>query len=184
MQLAQAHVLGVFHDQGVGVGDVQAGFHDGGADHDVVVAVPKTLHRLFEHLLAHLAVGNDDARLRDQLAQLAGGLFNVGDFVVDVEDLAVAEQLAADRGGDLLVLLRADVGQHGVAVLRRGGDGSHLADAGQRHLQGARNRGCGHGQHVHVRFQRLDVLLVLDAEALLLVHDDQAEVFPLHARLQ
>ena len=129
-------------------------------------------------------MGDDDARLWHELAQLAGGLFNVGDLVVDVEDLAVAKQLAPDRCGNLLVLLRAHIRQHRVAVFRRGGDRGHLADACQRHLEGSRDRRRRHGQHVHVGLQRLDVLLVLDAEALLLVDDDQPQVLPLHARLQ
>ena len=60
--------------------------------------------------------------------------------VVDVEDLALAQQLAADGGDDLPVLVGADVGQHRVPLLRRGGDRRHLADAGDRHLQRARDR--------------------------------------------
>src|SRR5690625_6895030 len=44
--------------------------------------------------------------------------------------------------------------------------------------------GGAHRQHVDVAAQRLDVLLVLDAEALLLVDDDQPEVLPAHPGLQ
>ncbi len=101
-----------------------------------------------------------------------------------VEDLAVAQQLAADRGADLLVVVAADVGQDRVPVLGRGEDRGHLADAGERHLQRARDRRRGHGEHVDVRAQRLDVLLVLDAEPLLLVDDHQAEVLVAQAGLQ
>ena len=84
----------------------------------------------------------------------------------------------------MLILLRTHIRQHRVAILRRGEDRRHLADARHRHLQRAGNRGRGHRQHVHVRAQRLDVLLVFHAEALLLVHDDQPQVLPVHARLQ
>ena len=52
-----------------------------------------------------------------------------------------------------------------------------VADAGEAHLQRA---GDGRGrerEHVHVGPQRLDGLLVADAEALLLVHHQQAYAF-------
>ena len=47
---------------------------------------------------------------------------------------------------------------------------------GQRHLQRARDRRRGQRQHVDVGAQLLQPLLVLDAEVLLLVDDEQAEV--------
>ena len=101
-----------------------------------------------------------------------------------VEHLAVAQQLAADRGADLLVVVAADVGEDRVPVLGRGEDRGHLADAGERHLQRARDRRGRHREHVDVRAQRLDVLLVLHAEPLLLVDDHEAEVLVADAGLQ
>jgi hypothetical protein len=98
---------------------------------------------------------------------------------VDVEHLPLAGQLAADRGPDLRVVAGAGEGEHGVALLGRGGDHAHLADAGDRHLQRARDRGGRHGEHVDVEAHLLQRLLVLDAEALLLVDDHQAEVLEL-----
>ena len=132
--------------------------------------------------LAHLAVRGRDPRLGHDLAQPRRDPVDGLDPVVDVEDLALAQQLAADRGADLLLLVRADEGQHRVPLLGRGGDRRHLADAGQRHLQGARDRRRRHGQHVDVGAQLLQLLLVLDAEPLLLVDDDQAEVLELGLR--
>ena len=115
---------------------------------------------------------------------LVGRLLDRLHPVVDVEDLAVAEQLASYGGGDLAVLVGTDVGQHRVPLLRRGRDRGHLADAGDRHLQGARDRRRGHGEHVDAGAQRLHLLLVLDAEALLLVDDDQAEVLDLDVAVE
>ena len=137
-----------------------------------------------QQLLGHLAVRDDDPGLGHQIAHPRGRLVDRADPVVDVEGLPVAQQLAAQRRGDLLVVVRPDVGQHRVALLGRGQDRRHLADAGQAHLQRAGNRGGAHRQHVDVGAHRLDVLLVLDAEALLLVDDHQAEVLPPHAGLQ
>jgi hypothetical protein len=99
---------------------------------------------------------------------------------VHVEDLALAQQLAPDRGGDLPLLVGADEGQHRVPLLRRGRERRHLPDAGDGHLQRARDRRRAHREHVDVRPQLLEPLLVLDAEALLLVDDDEPEVLEPH----
>ncbi|SKW16366.1 Uncharacterised protein [Mycobacteroides abscessus subsp. abscessus] len=101
-----------------------------------------------------------------------------------VERLAIAQQFTAQRRRHLLVVVRAHIGEHRITLLGRGQDGRHLADTGQAHLQGARNRGRAHGEHVHMGAQRLDVLLVLHAEPLFLVDDHQAEVLPPHTGLQ
>ena len=183
MQLGQPEVVGAFDDQRVGVGDVEPAFDDRRADQDVVLPLPEREHVAFEGVLVHLPVRRGDARLGHQLAQPGRGLLDGLDPVVDVEDLAVAQQLAPDRGGDLLVVVDADERQHRVAFLGRGVDRRQLADAGDRHLQRARDRGRAHREHVHRGAHLLEQLLVLDAEALLLIDDDQAEVLELGARL-
>ena len=184
MQLREAERVGALHDEGVGVGDVQAGLDDGGAHQDVVLTVPERSHGPFQQVLRHLAVRHRDAGLRHQGLDASGGGVDGADPVVHVEHLSVAQQFAAQCGGDLFVVLRADVGQHRVALLGRGEDGRHLPDAGEAHLECARDRGGAHGQHIDVCAQRFDVLLVLDAEALLLVDHHQAKVLPDHSGLQ
>jgi hypothetical protein len=52
-------------------------------------------------------------------------------------------------------------GQHRLAVLGRGLDHRQVADAGDRHLQGARDRRRRHRQHVHRGPQLLEPLLLL-----------------------
>ena len=160
------------------------GLHDRGADQHVEALLPEVEHHLLELVLAHLAVGRRDPRLGHELLDLVGGLLDRLHPVVDVEHLTVTEQLAAYGGGDLAVLVGADVGEHRVPLLRRRRDRRHLADAGDRHLQGARDRRRGHGEDVDAGAQRLHLLLVLDAEALLLIDDDQAEVLDLDVAVE
>ena len=179
VQLAQAEAVGMVHDQRVRVRDIQAGLDDRGAYEHVDVAVPEVADDLVELLLPHLAVGGADLGFGHELLDPGGHAGDVGHAVVHVKHLAAAQQLATDRRGDLRVLVGAHVGEHRQAVLRRGGERGHLADAGHRHLQRARDRRGGQGEHVHVGAQRLERLLVFDAEALLLVDDDQAQVLEL-----
>ena len=76
------------------------------------------------------------------------------------------------------------VGLHRLAV--GGGllQGGHVPDAGQGHVQRPGDGGGGQGEHVHLFRQLLEPLLVGDAEALLLVHHQQAQVLEPNVLLQ
>ena len=174
VQLAQAVVLGVVHDERVRVRDVQAGLHDGRAHQHIEAALPEVHDNLLQARLAHAAVCGGDARLRHELADFGGHVIDIGHAVVHEKDLSFTHELTANRGGNLAVGARADEGQHGVALLGGGGQRRGFANTGQRHFEGARDRGCAHGQHVHVGAHLLQLFLMFHAEALLLVNDDQA----------
>ena len=180
VQLRQAHPVGAVDNQGVRGRHVDAGLHDGGADQHVDVAFPEVEHHLLQVAFRHLAMRGDDGRLRHRLAQLSGHLLDVLHPVVDEEDLPLTSQFTTDRGSHLSLVVGPGEGQHRMALLGRGGDGRHLADAGDGHLEGARDRGGTHRQHVDVDAHFLECLLVLDAEPLLLVDDHQAQVGELH----
>ena len=120
-----------------------------------------------------LAVGNERAhplgRLLDRL-----------DAVVQVEDLAAARQLALDRSLHEVVVVVADVGVDRPAALGRRLDHGDVAQAGERHLQRARDRRRRQREHVDRQAQLAQQLLLLDAEALLLVDDHEAQLLRLH----
>ena len=179
MELGQAVAVGGLHDEGVHVGDVDARLDDGGAHQDVDLPVGHALHDLAQLVLIHLSVGHGDPRLGDALGELRGGAGDGLHMVVQVVDLPAPGQLPVDgvvdhRGGIL-----HHEGLHRVAVLGRLLQGGHVPQAGQGHVQGAGDGRGGQGQHVHAPGDLLEPLLVADAEALLLVHDEQAQVFEL-----
>ena len=141
-------------------------------------------HRALERVLVHLPVADDDARFGHQpLHQIADREDRL-DAVVDEVDLAAARELAADRARDHLLIELDDVGLDRQAILRRRLDDRHVADADERHVQRPRNRRRGHRQHVDLLPQLLDLLLVRDAEPLLLVDDEQPEIAELHVLRQ
>ena len=180
VELGESVAVGVVDDEGVRIGDVDSGFDDRRAHEHVVLLLPEVDDDLFESGLVHLAVGDGDPGLGHHFGDMAGDGFDIADPVVDVEDLTFAHELTSDRGLDLLVFAFAHIRQHRVPLFRRCGQGRHLADAGHGHLQGARDRGRRHGEDVDVRPQRLERLLVFDAEALLLVDDDESEFLETH----
>ncbi|MEI2704359.1 MAG: hypothetical protein V9E89_03635 [Ilumatobacteraceae bacterium] len=71
---------------------------------------------------------------------------------------------------------------HRQAIFGRRLDHADVAHAGQPHVERARDRRGRQRQDVHLRAQLLEMFLVLDAEALFLVDDHQAEVLELSHR--
>ena len=151
-----------------------------GRDEHVGVAAQEADHPLLELLLLHLAVRDREAQLRAQRAQALGGLVDVLDAVVEEERLAAARVLALERLLDEVLVVLADVGLDRPAALRRRLDHRDVAQAGEAHLQRARDRRRAHADHVDLELELAQQLLLLDAEALLLVDDDQPEVLRAH----
>ena len=184
IELRQAVAIGAIDDDRVGVGDVEAVLDDRRREQDVGLVRHEIEHRALERVLAHLAVADDDARVGHEPLQQVAHRVDRLDAVVDEEHLAAARHLVANRAHDHGRVELHDVGLDRQAVLRRRLDDRHVADADQRHVQRARNRRRRHRQHVDLLAHLLDALLVRDAEALLLVDDQQAEVLELHVLRQ
>ena len=64
VELREAEMVGVVHDQRVGVGDIEAGFDDGRRQQHVELAVVEIVHDVVELARRHLAIGDDEADLR------------------------------------------------------------------------------------------------------------------------
>ena len=91
-------------------------------------------------------------------------------------DLPAAIELAQDRVADQAGRRLRDARLDRQPVLRRRLDDAHVAHAGQRQVQRPRDRRRRQRQDVDLGAHLLEPLLVGDAEALLLVDDDQAQV--------
>ena len=150
VQLGESHEVGTVDEQGVGGGDVDAGLDDRRAHQDVGATLPEIHHDLLELFLGHLAVGGEHPGLGNEFADLLGRLLDGLHPIVDEEHLPLAGELTPDGGDDLALVVGAGKGEHRMAFLRRGGDGTHLTNTRHRHLQGARDRGGTHREHVDI----------------------------------
>ena len=70
-----------------------------------------------------------------------------------------------------------NVSTHRQTVDRGRLDDGQLAQARHGHLQRARDRSGRQRQHMHVGLQRFQLLLMIDAEPLFFVNNDQAKPF-------
>ena len=177
-------MVGVLHNQRVHVRHVYAGFDYRGADEHLHPPLGHVLHDAAELLLVHFPVRHGDGRAVEQLGDLQRRALYVVHSVVQVIHLPAAVELLAHS-----VLQNAPVvlhyyGLHGHPVLRRLLYSGHVPYAGEGHVQRPRYGRGGEREHVHLTAHLLDMFLVRHAEALLLVHDEQPEVFELHVLLQ
>ncbi len=101
---------------------------------------------------------------------------HVLDLVEDVVDLAAPGELLLDRPGHQVRVEGGHDGVDGQPVLGRRLDQADVPQPGERHVERPGDGRGGEGQDVDRRLHLLDLLLVLDPEALLLVDDEQAQV--------
>ena len=153
---------------------------------DVVAPVDEVDHHLLQLALGHLAVADRDARpLGRELARRASPARAMSSTRLWTKNTwpprASSRLIASPSSG---AIPAADEGADRQPVGGRRGDDRDLAQPAHRHLQRARDRRRGQRQHVDLRAQLLEPLLVGDAEALLLVDDQQAEVLEAHVARQ
>ena len=91
VQLGQTELVGTVNDNGIGVGNIDAGFNDGGAHQHIVTLVVEIGHDLLKLTLTHLAMTGDDTRFGDQGLQITGGFLYGLHLVVQIVDLSAAQ---------------------------------------------------------------------------------------------
>ena len=144
-------------------------------EQDVVLALVKCRHDIFELCRRHLTGRTREGEIGHGLAQELRNVVEIGNTRRDVIGLAAAETLAPQRFLQNHRIERRDVGPDRQAVDRRRRNQRQFANARQSQLQRARDRRRRKRQHVHVVAHLLQALFVRDAEVLLFIDDEQAE---------
>ncbi len=180
VELGQPELVRALHDQRVRARDVEAGLDDRRAHEHVGAAAEELEHHVLELALRHLPVRHEHARLRHQRPHALGGLVDRLHAVVEEERLPAAGQLALDRLLHEVLVVVAHVGLHRPPALRRRLDDRDVAQARERHLERPRDRRGRQREHVDLQAQLAHQLLLLHAEALLLVDDEQPELLGPH----
>ncbi len=176
VQLGQTEMIRPIHDDGVGARYVDTGLDDGGADQEVEALVVEVRHHSLKLALAHLAVGDADARLRYQFGKIGCALLDALHVVVQVVDLPATLQFPQHRLAHHRRFVLADKGLDGEPLGGRGGDDGEIPHARHRHVEGTRNGGGGEGEDIHIGPQRLDLLLLTYPESVLLIDDEQPQI--------
>ena len=181
MQLCKTETIRVFNYQRVGVRNVNARFDYRCADKNVNFALKQLPPDLAELLLAHFSVAYSYPRVRQTLLELCGGAVNRFRSVVQVIHLSAAAQLALNRLADKLGIVRYDIGLNRMTIRRGHFKHRHIAYSRHCHVESARNRRCGKGEYINKRKLFLELFLLRNTEALLLVNNKQTEILKFNA---
>ena len=180
VELRKPESVRALDDERVRLRDVDPRLDDRRRDEHVGVAAQERVHLFLQLALLHLPVRDEEPKLGTELLQLERDLVDRVDAVVQVEALSLARVLAEQRRLHELLVVLAHGRADRATTLRRRLDDRDVAQPGQRHVQRARDRRRRQGEHVDLETQRAEQLLLRDAEALLLVEDDEAEVLRNH----
>src|SRR5580704_9900701 len=150
VEFGESEAVGAIDQDGVGARDVQAIFDDGGGDEDVGFIANELEHDTFELFLAHLAVGNHYARLRDEFGDHGAERIDRFDAIVNEKNLAFASEFGFDGALDEVFLEGRDDGLNGEAIARRRFDEGHIAKTDEGHVQRTRDWCGGKRQGVNV----------------------------------
>ena len=176
VQVAQAEVLGIVHDDRIGIGNVNAVLDDGRGDQHVEFPVDKVHDQPLQLLGGHLAVPHAHAGLGADAGDKPLHGHQVLDAVVDEVDLSAAREFRFDGVADDLLREYVRLGEDRLAVGRRGRNDGQVPRTHQRELQRARNRRGGERQRIDRNAHLGELFLGGDAEFLLLVDDQQPQV--------
>ena len=130
--------------------------------------------------LVHLPVADGNFRLGDQIAEQFRHRVNRIDAIMQIKHLPAAINFVENRLFDQLCLVSTNDGLNRQTFPRRRFNDAQITRPHERHVKRARNRRRAHRQHIDIRTQALDFLLLLHAETMFLVNDEQAEFFKFH----
>ena len=184
MQVAHAELVGVVDDYGVGIGDVQAGFDDVGTNQHIVLFVDEVDQGFFEFVGLHLAVCCRHFHIRAHAANHHFNLGQVFDPIVYKKHLTAAVYFVINRLFDDVFAKNPHFGVDGLAVGWRGANNREVAGRHQGKLQGAGDWGSSQSQGIHIDLEIAQFFLGSHPEFLLLIDDQQAQIFKFHLLIQ
>ena len=152
-----------------------------GRQQKFVAPVVKRRHGFFEAFAGHAPMRDDDADVGDDAADFRPP-FPQGPRSSDIRRKSARRGGASRRIASRRVagVPGEDEGSHRETVDGRRRDQAQAAHARERHLQRAGDRRGAEREDVDIGLERLETLLLGDAETLLLVDDEQSEVGETH----
>ena len=133
-------------------------------------------HDVFYLASAHLAVSHAHASLRCRLLYASHRLIDSGHAVGHVVHLTFSLQLTSNSCGNKIRIVLAHHHLNRLSTRWRRQNQAHVTHAAHGHLHGARNRRCRERQHIYLLAHVFELFFMLNAKALLLVDDYQAQI--------
>ena len=176
IELRETESIGAINDDRVRIRNVETRFNDGGTDQDLRLAANKLAHDALQCALLHLPVPHHYARVGNKSANLFRRRLNRFNAVMHVVRLTTPLEFTQQGVAHQFEARLGDARCHGVAILGWGLDRGEVANPREGKVQRARDRRGGEGHHVEFGAKRLHALLGGNAETVLLINHEEAEV--------
>src|SRR5208337_2745436 len=147
---------------------------------DIILGVVGGRHPGFEFGCRQLAMRDNKLHFWNMLTQEGTCLLDIIDARAHIETLAATISLAQQRFSHEHIVERRNKGPYGEPVDRWRRDDRKFAHAGQGKLERARDWRRRQRQDMDLGAQLLEPLLMLDAEMLLLVDNDESQILEAH----
>ena len=122
VQLGQSKQMGTVDDQGVGPRDINPRFNNVGREQNIIPVIRKILHDGIQIRRRHLSVGQGQTGVWHQRLDILGLLGQILDTRADIENLALAGQLAQQSLPQGHIVLMQHKGFDGQTIHRRRGN--------------------------------------------------------------
>ena len=176
VELGQSEAVGILDQDRVHPRDVEPALDNGGAEHHIGFPGVERHHGALQFAFRHLAVGHKQFQAGQHLPQSRSHILDALHPRHHIEHLPASVQLLTDGAAHRFRIQGSQMGFDRTTQRRWSGDQAHLPHAGQAHVQRSGDRRRRQGEDVDVLAQHLDLLFLIDAEALFLVDHQQAEL--------
>ncbi len=88
--------MGIVDDDGIGIGNIQPAFNDGGGHKHIVLTLDKLHHNIFQFMSFHLPVRNTNPASRNYIGYETGQFVNVFHPAMNKENLSAALNFMGD----------------------------------------------------------------------------------------
>ncbi len=129
----------------------------------------EVVHHPFQLALAHLPVADGDPRFRYQFRQPVGRFLDIFHVVVEIVDLAAAQDFTQNRLAYHQIIVFTHKGFYGQTTGRWGGDNRQIAHPAHRHVQRARDRRGRQGEDIDIGAHRFNALFMAHTKAVLFI---------------
>ncbi len=163
-------------DHCIHVGDVKPCLDNSGGHKHVDIAVYEIAHDPLKLMLPHLPVSVCHRKLRHQLLHVRRDFLDIFHTIIYIIHLPLPGALPLNGLPHHLVIVFHDISLDRHPLSRGLLQDAHIPDPDEAHMERPWNRSRRQRHHIHVIFHLFYLFLVLYAETLLLVNDEQAKV--------
>ena len=177
IEIGETKSVCTIDDDGIGVRNIEPALDDRRANEYVDVPADESRHDGLEFVRIHLAMPDLNPCLRTKIDNTIPRAADRLDAVMQEENLTLPLEFAIDRVANEPLIVPGHDRFHRQAIQWRGLNRGHVFYADERKVKRARDWRGGQRQDVDEFEELFEFFFVQNAEALLLVDHDEAEIF-------